>query len=276
MMDRSRVGVAGWIAAGCLLAACGGGSAEADATSRTGASALPGPAPVAEAAPTTVAGEAGDDGAGLAQPVTLDRSGGFLSGLVSAAMRGISYEGGTLAIDTEAARTLVEGPDAAASARALEQGRRLIAINHREDAIAAMTRAVLLDPSSADALEGLGQALTVRRKYPEAAAAFRAALELAPGKAALHVELADIQVRLNDRESAVAGLRRALELDPDHAKARERLALQLYFTGRPDAAWDQVHASEARGHAVPPQFRLLLAQAHPEPAGAPAQRGEER
>jgi tetratricopeptide (TPR) repeat protein len=274
--------VAGSIAAGCLLAACGGGALEADATSGTTASAPPSAAPVAEAALEDAPADAGTSAA--AQPVTLDRSGGYLSGLVSAAMRGISYEGGALAIDTEAARTLVEGPDAAASARALEEGRRLIAINHREDAIAAMTRAVLLDPTSADALEGLGQALTVRRKYPQAAAAFRAALEQAPGSAALHVELADIQVRLNDREAAVAGLRRALELDPDHARARERLALQLYFTGRPDAAWDQVHASEARGHAVPPQFRVLLAQAHPEPAGAPApapvpvptHRGEER
>lgn len=266
MVDRSRWMAAVWVAAGCAAAACGGASEGSERTART-------PSAVRAAEPFVESVEAEPE-ALAAQPVTLDRSGGYLSELVSAAMRGIRYEGGTLEIDAEVAPSLVDGPDPAASARALEEGRRLIAINRRDEAIAAMTRAVLLAPSSADALEGLGQALTVRRKYPQAAAAFRAALEQDPGRAELHVELADVQVRLDDREAAVDGLRRALELDPEHAKARERLALQLYYTGRPQAAWDQVHASEARGHAVPPQFRLLLAQACPEPA--PASRGQER
>jgi len=78
-------------------------------------------------------------------------------------------------------------------------------------------------------------------------------------------------VRLDQREQALAELQRALELEPAHAQARERLALQLYYTGRPAEAWTQVHAAEALGQAVPPQFRALLARAYPEPSSSSAE-----
>jgi tetratricopeptide (TPR) repeat protein len=236
-----------------LLAACG--SKEA----------APPEAPPPETSPATEpTGESdGDEGA---EPVVLDKSQDYKAEQLRLAMRGITYEGGVLAIDPAVAPSIAAHPDAAASAAALAEGQALIAANRRDEAVAAMTRAVLLAPESAPAYEGLGDALTVRRKIAEAAAAFRAGLERDPASASLNFKLGDGLVRLDQREQALGLLRRALELEPAHAQARERLALQLYYTGRPAEAWAEVHAAEALGQAVPPQFRALLARALPEPA----------
>jgi tetratricopeptide (TPR) repeat protein len=251
----SAAAVSLWAAGSLLLAACGSKEAEPP-------EAPPAASPATE--PSAEPGEAdGDDGA---EPVVLDRSQDYKAEQLRLAMRGITYEGGVLAIDPAVAPSIAAHPDAGASAAALAEGHALIAANRRDEAVAAMTRAVLLAPESAPAYEGLGDALTVRRKIPEAAAAFRAGLELDPGSASLHFKLGDGLVRLEQREEAIALLRRALELEPAHAQARERLALQLYYTGRPAEAWAEVHAAEALGQAVPPQFRALLARALPEPA----------
>jgi tetratricopeptide (TPR) repeat protein len=213
----------------------------------------PEPAPAPELAP------------GQAEPVVLDKSQDYKAEQLRLAMRGIRYEGGVLSIDADVARTLVAGLDAEASKAAIAEGWRLIQANRRDEAIAAMTRAVLLAPDRPEAYEGLGEALTVRRKDPEAAAAFRAGVALAPDSANLHYKLGDSLSRAGEREDAIAEFRRALELDPDHAGARERLAVQLYYTGDTAGAWVQVHEAEARGRTVPPQFRALLSKNHPEP-----------
>jgi len=248
-----RAAVSAWIAAGFLLAACG-------------VDGLPAPAPAELSGPGPAPASADEAPAGAAEPVVQGGTEDYRAEQTRLAMRGITYVDGVLAIDREEARRLVDGPDAEASAAALAEGRGLIATNRRDEALAAMTRAVLLAPQDPAAYEGLGDALTVRRKYPEAAAAFRAGLARNPAGAGLHHKLGDILVRLNERVAAITEFRRALELDPSHAAARERLALQLYYTGQPAAAWREVHATEARGHDVPPQFRSLLASAYPEPA----------
>ena len=255
MRDRStRAALPIWVVAGFVLTACGSREASAvDSTSAGSAQADPGRALEAPAS------------AGDAEPVTLSRQ-GYKSEQVRLAMRGLFYGTGpdaTVAVDPE--QTLVEVEDLAASATAVSEGYELIGLNRRNEALATMTRAVLLAPENPWAYEGLGDALVVRRKYEEAGAAFRTGLALAPDSAQLNHKLGDILVRLDDRSTAVGLFQRALELDPDHAPARERLALQLYYLGRSAEAWAEVHAAEARGDTVPPQFRALLAGVHPEP-----------
>jgi tetratricopeptide (TPR) repeat protein len=230
-----------WVAAGLLLAACGGAASdELEAPRPPGVSSQ-------------------------AEPVSLDKSQDYKAEQVRLAMRGIKYTGGVLAIDAEVAPSIVSVQDPTASAAALAEGRALIELNRRDEAVAVMTRAVLLAPESAAAYEGLGEALTVRRKDVEAAAAFRAGLERDPAAASLHHKLGDSLVRVDRRAEALAEFRRALELEQAHAAARERLALQLYYTGEPAEAWAEVHSAEALGQTVPPQFRALLARAYPEP-----------
>lgn len=250
----------GWFAAALLIGGCGAKEAAPtrEGPSRSAVSAAAERAP--EASPAVGA-----------EPVVLDRSQDYNAQQVRLAMRGITYTDGVLAIDPEVAPSIAAHPDAQASAAALSEGHALIAANRRDEAVAAMTRAVLLAPESAPAYEGLGDALTVRRKIAEAAAAFRAGLERDPASASLHFKLGDGLARLDQREGSLAELRRALELEPAHAQARERLALQLYYTGRPAEAWAEVHAAEALGQAVPPQFRALLARALPEPPTHPAE-----
>lgn len=257
MVVHSPVPTVSWIAVGLLLSACGTQEAAAPEVSVVEEPATAGIEPPLE--PSPAAG---------AEPVVLDRSQDYKAEQLRLAMRGITYEDGVLAIDPEVAPSIVSLPDPEASSAALAEGHRLIEQNRRDEAVAAMTRAVLLAPESAPAYEGLGDALTVRRKIVEAAAAFRAGLERDPQSASLHFKLGDSLVRLDQREQALAELQRALDLEPAHAQARERLALQLYYTGRPAEAWGQVHAAEALGQAVPPQFRALLARAYPEPSSS--------
>jgi tetratricopeptide (TPR) repeat protein len=200
-----------------------------------------------------------------ARPVELDQVRSHKKQLEDEAMRGLLYGSGRVEIDAAVAPELVATRDADEARRELARGYELLAANRRNDAVAAMTRAVLLAPERADGYEGLGDALINRRKYSEAGAAFRTALELDPGSASLHFKWADVLVRGDDRAGAIEELRVAAGLDPQGGEIRERLAIQLYYTNQPDLAWREVQRAEELGHPVPPQFRALLAGRLPEP-----------
>ncbi len=180
-------------------------------------------------------------------------------------MRGLLYASGRVEIDEAAALRVVARPDAEQAPREIERGYELLEGNRRHEAIAAMTRAVLLAPERAAGYEGLGDALIHKRKYAQAGAAFRTGIEKEPGSASLHFKLADVLVRADDRTAAIEELRVAARLDRRDARIHERLALQLYYTGQPAEAWEEVRRAESLGHAVPPQFRALLEGQMPEP-----------
>ncbi|HKX31067.1 MAG TPA: tetratricopeptide repeat protein [Blastocatellia bacterium] len=55
----------------------------------------------------------------------------------------------------------------------------------------------------------------------DALALLKAAIELHPGDARFHAALGDVYSRQGLKEQAVAACRKALELDPDFAPARE-------------------------------------------------------
>jgi TolB-like protein/DNA-binding SARP family transcriptional activator/Flp pilus assembly protein TadD len=82
-------------------------------------------------------------------------------------------------------------------------------------ALAAVQRAIALDPETADAHAALGFInFQWKRDWPGAEAALRRALELAPGYASAWQWLGLYHVGMHQLDSALANVRRARELDP--------------------------------------------------------------
>jgi tetratricopeptide (TPR) repeat protein len=197
---------------------------------------------------------------GVAQPVS-----NYKDERKAQAMRGLAYDTGRVVIVPEQAAEIAPAKDRDQAEREYALGVELREKNARIEAIAAHTKAVLLAPDVARMYEGLGLAFLAQRMVPQATAALRSGLDLDPASSSLHFHLADALNRAEDRTGAVAELREALRLEPDLAPAHERLAVLLYYTGDEAGAWFEVHRAEELGQAVPPQFRVLLAQRMPEP-----------
>lgn len=175
------------------------------------------------------------------------------------AMRGVLYDSGRVVIDEAAAREIVPNPDPSQAAAEFSRGEHLLyQENNREEAIAAFTRAVIHDPARAESYDGLGRALATKGKSREAIAAYRTALDLEPRRVDTTFNLAVAFQMSGQADEALRGWERTLKLDPNHAEAHSRLAIERYYRGENAASWRHVHAAEALGHPVPPQFRVLL------------------
>ncbi len=82
-----------------------------------------------------------------------------------------------------------------------------------DEAIAAYRRFVRLEPNSAEAYLGLGNALAARGELEPAIASYRRALALAPDAAIVHNSLAFVLEAQGRFDEALAGYRRAVEID---------------------------------------------------------------
>ncbi len=181
------------------------------------------------------------------------------------AMLGLRYADGNVSVVPEDAKLVVGGKDEEASRASRSLALAAIEENLAYDAIQHATRAVLLDPASAPNYLTLGQALLTKRLVPEASAAFATGFGLDPTSVELSFAWADALSRGDQRQRAIDQFEVTLRLDSKHVRARERLAIQAYYLGQYERAWLEVHAVEALGHAVPPQFRVLLSESSPEP-----------
>lgn len=137
-----------------------------------------------------------------------------------------------------AGRTMDDQPDAALadidSALVLapdwaggytQAGRLLIRMERFTPALNAYLRALEIDPELHVAWFNLGYLYLQIQRHQQAIEAFRRAAALDPGLAAdAYVNMSVSQVRLGRREEAVASLRQALEINPNHQTAREYLA----------------------------------------------------
>jgi Flp pilus assembly protein TadD len=183
------------------------------------------------------------------------------------AMSGLVYASGRAVVDPVAASAKVGAQDPARAESLHVQGRGELEQNLVVEAIDSFTRAVLLAPEEARHYSGLAEAFLAKRMVPEALACLRVAVDLEPGSATLRFQLGEALARADLREQAVGELRESLALDGTNVTAHERLAVQLYYLGDLAGAWSEVHACEARGGAVAPQFRALLAGVAVEPSG---------
>ena len=147
----------------------------------------------------------------------------------------------------------------------------------------AFEEALVLDPDHEDALAGLGETLLKFGQQPAAVRCFRRILELgyrddidlmlqvgralfregimdeardffeigvqqAPEAAEAVACLGYAQHRLGDDEAAIASLRRALQIDDEHAEARIYLANILYDRGDHEAALYHLERTEPEDH----------------------------
>jgi tetratricopeptide (TPR) repeat protein len=112
---------------------------------------------------------------------------------------------------------------------ALQEGRR-------DDALAALHAAELLDPDEPGVHLGLGGMHLHERRYEEAVARLQRAVALDPDIALAHYHLGLALLHLNRDEAAMAALQRTVALDPDLADAHARLGDVLQKRGRRDEA----------------------------------------
>jgi eukaryotic-like serine/threonine-protein kinase len=134
-------------------------------------------------------------------------------------------------------------------------------------AIARHSKAIELDPKSASAHNGLGNALIGQKKLDEAIACYRRAIELDPKSASAHNGLGCALFGQKKLDEAIACYRRAIELDPKSAKAHSNLGLALSAQKKLDQAivcyrkaieLDQkfAHAHAGLGYALSAQGKL--------------------
>ncbi|HKD08796.1 MAG TPA: tetratricopeptide repeat protein [Bryobacteraceae bacterium] len=98
--------------------------------------------------------------------------------------------------------------------------------------IASMERAASLAPNRIPVLEGLGFLYAGARRWPEAVAAFREALDLDPESAASNHNLGNALSRSGDAAGAESALREAVRLQPEFPQFRSSLADILVRNGK--------------------------------------------
>jgi protein O-GlcNAc transferase len=102
-----------------------------------------------------------------------------------------------------------------------------------------------LSPRDAEAWSNLGNVLREMRRYDEAAAACRRAIEAQPTMAAAHNNLGTVFEKLNDVDQAVMAYLRAVELDPRYAAALTNLVNSIIDLKGVGRVTDAVDASRA-------------------------------
>ncbi len=111
---------------------------------------------------------------------------------------------------------------------------------HWRDGEALYRHAVLIDPQSADAQDGLGLELYRRGRTEEAILHYREALRLSPDYVNAHVNLASALARLGKTDEAESHYREALRLRFSSPALRSSLAAVLFEQGRLAEAADEV------------------------------------
>jgi Flp pilus assembly protein TadD len=110
----------------------------------------------------------------------------------------------------------------------LQAGRLLTRMKLYVPALHAYIRSLEIDPGLHVAWFNLGYLYLEIQRHEQAIEAFRRAAALDPGLAAdAYVNMSVSQARLGRRKEAVASLRQALEINPNHQTAREYLSKLL-------------------------------------------------
>lgn len=106
----------------------------------------------------------------------------------------------------------------------VDEAKRLYAANKLEDSERLLRELLLDGEETAEGSFYLGLIYTYWKRIPEAEKCFTRATQLDPDKYDAHFYLADILLSRNDNVSAVQHYLKTVELRPDHAAAREKLA----------------------------------------------------
>ncbi|WP_431260218.1 polysaccharide deacetylase family protein [Roseateles chitinivorans] len=136
--------------------------------------------------------------------------------------------------DTAIATSAAPAPTSAriAAQRANDRGLQLYKERRYDEAEAAFTEALKLQPRFALAANNLGFIYYKRDKPAEAARWYRKAIEMDGSRALAHLNLGDALLRAGDDTGAQAAYRAFIELSPKHARAAELKA----WIEHPDSA----------------------------------------
>lgn len=182
------------------------------------------------------------------------------------AMRGLRYDSGRVELDQPAASQIAPQRSREQAFAEMQRGVELHQQNYKTDALATLTKAVLLAPDEGELYLPLGRALQTKGKTSEALAAFATMLDLLPESLDARVALALTLQRSGDGPAAIDMWNSVLERRADDAEAHRHLAILYYYQRDYAAAWLHVRTVEDLNQTVPPQFRSLLASKSPEPA----------
>ena len=109
-------------------------------------------------------------------------------------------------------------------------------LDHVDQAVALLRRAVVLDEGDAGAHNDLGNALQAAGRLDEAAAVYCRALALDPAMAEAHLNLGHARRGAGDLDGAAAAYAEAARLRPDHAGAVLYVGLVHHAQGEPESA----------------------------------------
>ncbi|CAL78390.1 putative O-linked N-acetylglucosamine transferase, SPINDLY family; TPR domain protein [Bradyrhizobium sp. ORS 278] len=124
---------------------------------------------------------------------------------------------------------------------------------HFDQAVLLLTRAVEIDPRSADVQSDLGLALSRLGRHEEARVRFERAIALKPNFPSAFTHLGNALMSLFRFEEAISAHDRAIALKPDHAEAYANRGMALMFTSR------NGEAAQNFDRALSLQPRLLTA-----------------
>ena len=173
------------------------------------------------------------------------------------AMRGLDYSSGRVTLTAEAKQIAQRGTREEA-ARLAAEAKATFETNDFPAAIAAYTRAVIVDPTWAETYLGLSSALVAKGRENEAEAAIRTAILLAPQAVDARVALARLIDMRGNSSTTIAAWYEVLALSSKVAEPHGRIAIALYYQGNRQEAQHHVRECERLGGNVPVQFKDLL------------------
>ena len=113
-----------------------------------------------------------------------------------------------------------------------DEQQRLAAAGDTRGALQVSRRAAWLDPFDTDILEAQASILQQQKRYEQAVAALREAIERDPMNYLPYLYLANLQLERGDRDASVESYRELLELNPKASVASLYLAQTLTGQGR--------------------------------------------
>ena len=126
------------------------------------------------------------------------------------------------------------------------------------DAQAHLQRAMRVAPDAAAPQQAWGRFLYAQKRYDEAIAAYRRAIEIDPKTVGVRIDLADLYVTVKrDPATAEPLYRAALALAPEHAGARYALGNALMLRGRLDEARTELLSAAEKSPNNPLPWHLL-------------------
>ncbi len=175
------------------------------------------------------------------------------------AIEGLDFETGFVVVDAIGRR-----PNTRLASKLHAEGVQAYNRNRIIDAITLQNKAVHTDPNLAVAYNSLGRALLGEGEGEFAAAAFRTALALDEQYIEARFNLSYAVAGLGNQAEAIELMNGVVQAQPNNIEAHERLAIWNYYVGEFETAWSHVHHAQDLGHAMPPQFMVLLQKQAPE------------